>query len=245
MDKAKNAGGRKTVVLSGRAKGKAVVLTKPEVQAGREGENAICLKGRRVSLKQEVERLEGEAKLANEALESMRADLQTQSEQRADLAERLGAVAQEKTALAKWNDELRARVSELEVAAGKADRVEVELAVAQAALRQLSEDLAKARESAKRDVAAGPAEQALPLNRVRSAPVEVRGESGAIGERIAPAVLAKRDVSDPTNEQFDRIRRTIVEKKNLKANMSLLDRFMLPFRDTAHLVQEQDSTSPE
>jgi pSer/pThr/pTyr-binding forkhead associated (FHA) protein len=49
MGKTKNAGGRKLVVLSGRTKGTAFVLTKPEVNAGRESDNAICLKGKRVS----------------------------------------------------------------------------------------------------------------------------------------------------------------------------------------------------
>jgi len=245
MGKAKNAGGRKPVVLSAKAKVKAIVLTKTEANDGRESDNTTCLKVKRLSLKQETERLAGEVKLANEALESVRAELQTQSEQRADLAERLGAVSEERTALARWNDELRARVSELEAAAGKAGHAEAELAVARAMLRQMSEDLAKAHESAKVAVAAEPSTQVLPVDRVRSATAEVHGETGVISDRIAPAVLAKRDVSDPTNEQFDRIRRTIVEKRNLKANMSLLDRFMLPFRDTARLVQEQENASPE
>jgi hypothetical protein len=109
----------------------------------------------------------------------------------------------------------------------------------------MSEDLAKAHESAKLHVAAEPSTQALPVGRVWSAPAEVRGEPSVISDRIAPAVLAKRDVSDPTNEQFDQIRRTIVEKRNLKANMSLLDRFMLPFRDTTRVVQEQENATPE
>jgi uncharacterized phage infection (PIP) family protein YhgE len=235
MGKATNAGGRKLVALSRKTKSTAVVLTKPEVSAGPESDNAVSLKGKRVTLKQEAERLAGEVKLANEALESMRAELQTQSEQRADLTERLGAVSQEKTALAKWNDELQARVSELEAAAGKADRVEVELAVAQAALRQMSEDLAKARESGKLDVIAEPVDQTLLLNRVQPAPAEAHGERGKISDRVAPAVLAKRCVSDQTDEQFDKIRRAIVDRKNQKANMSLLDRFMLPFRDTPRI----------
>ena len=36
-------------MLSGKTKGTAFVLTKPEVKAGRESDNAICLKGKRVS----------------------------------------------------------------------------------------------------------------------------------------------------------------------------------------------------
>ncbi len=41
---------RKLVVLSGKAKGMSYVLTDPEIKAGREQDNAICLKGKRVSL---------------------------------------------------------------------------------------------------------------------------------------------------------------------------------------------------
>ena len=49
MGKAKKSDGRKLVVLSGKTKGTAFVLTKPQVNAGREDDNAICLKGKRVS----------------------------------------------------------------------------------------------------------------------------------------------------------------------------------------------------
>ena len=43
MGKAKNADGRKLVVLSGRTKGTAFVLTEPQVNAGREDDNTICI----------------------------------------------------------------------------------------------------------------------------------------------------------------------------------------------------------
>src|ERR1035437_8294709 len=49
MGKAEKVDGRTRVVLSGRAQGTAFVLTKPQVNAGRESDNAICLKGKRVS----------------------------------------------------------------------------------------------------------------------------------------------------------------------------------------------------
>jgi hypothetical protein len=427
MGKTKNVGGRKLVVLSGRTKGTAFVLTTPEVNAGRESDNAICLKGKRVSryhavlvrtngeytlrdvsphigtflngrrtkeaalklgdririgeiemsyeaatvaapaiespsetmpalldevaapiipvavaqekpvaelgteyqqriaeLTQKTERLVGEAKLGNEALESVRAQLQTQSDLQADLTERLGtmsqenaalvkrngelqakisegevsaeeahrvegeltqetkrlvgevkqanealeslhaqlrmqsdfqadltaqlgAMTQEKAALAKRNSELQTKVSELKVSAAKADRVETELATAQAALRQMSEELAKARELVKFEVKAAPVVQALPLSPakvvekkepIQTAPVE--------NHKTREEAVAKRFASEQTNEQFDKIRRTIVEKKNLKANMTRFERFMLPFRDTARLVVEEPaSTDPE
>ena len=233
MGKAKNAGGRKLVVLSGRTKGTAFVLTKPEVNAGRESDNAICLKGKRVSryhavlvrnngeytlrdvsphigtllngrrtkeaplkpgdricigefefsyeastapaidalpvttasqpdelsalslpvaaapkepvaelaaenpapenqqhiaeLTQETERLVGEVKLGNEALESVRAQLQMQSDLQADLSERLGSMSQENIDLVKLNRELQAKVSELKGSAAAADHVEAKL----------------------------------------------------------------------------------------------------------------------
>ena len=326
MGSSKNVDGRKLVVLSGRTKGTAFVLTKPQVNAGRENDNAICLKGKRVSryhavlvrnngeytlrdvsprigtllngrptkeaplklgdririgefemsyeaatapairctqngvgasrsasatlgspsatmppqldeltapriqiataqkesveelapenstaeyqrriaeLTQETERLVGEVNLANEALESLRAQLQTRSDLQPDLTERLSTVSQENTALAKLNSELQVKISELEASAGKADRVETELAVAQAALRQMSEDLVKAREE---------------------------------------AVIAKRCVSDQTNEEFDRIRRSLVAKHNQKPDKSMaprlhLSRLLRPFRVTARTTR--------
>ena len=45
-------------------------------------------------LTQETERLVSEVKLGNEALESVRAQLQTQSDLQADLSERLGAIGE-------------------------------------------------------------------------------------------------------------------------------------------------------
>ena len=358
MSKTKNADGRKLVVLSGKTKGTAFVLTQTEVNAGRESDNAICLKGKRVSrhhavlirtngeytlrdmspqigtflngrrtkekvlkvgdririgefemryeaaplieeaaapqeppvdlsaehqqriaelterldgmsrenvalkslngelqakitegeaslemahrvegkLTRETERLVGESKLANETLETVRAELQAQSEQRGDLAERLGAVAQEKTALVKWNEELRAKVSELETSVREMDRVKAELIIAQAALSEMGEDLMKARESAKSEpvsqaVLFSPSSNVEKGEPVQTTPAEVRIEPAKGSDRIAPAVLAKRDVSDPTGEEFDKIRRTIVEKKSLQKPKTLLDRFMLPFRD--------------
>ncbi len=383
MGKMKIAGERKLVVLSGRTKGMAFVLTKPEVNAGRESDNAICLKGKRVSryhavlvrtngeytlrdvsphigtmlngkrtkeaalkvgdririgdvemsyeaatenatapvieapsvtmpapmeevaapimtveaaqpepvadltaehqqriaelmgrlgvlsqenaalmklnselqakisegevsaeeahrvegeLTQETKRLVHEAKLANGALEAMRAQLHTQSELQADLMRRLGAMSQENIVLAKWNSELQAKVSKLETSAREMERVKAELATAQAGLRKMSEELAKARESAR-------AEEKLEPIHVPA--VEVRVEQGKISDAVAPAILGQRCVSDSTNEQFDKIRRSIVEKKNLRANMTLLERFMLPFRDTARLVQEPVDADPE
>ena len=43
MGKSRIASGRKLVVISGKTKGTAFVLTKPEIGAGREIDNAICL----------------------------------------------------------------------------------------------------------------------------------------------------------------------------------------------------------
>ena len=377
MGKAKKVDGRKLVVLSGRTKGTAFVLTKPEVNAGRESDNAICLKGKRVSryhavlvrdngeytlrdvsphigtllngrrtkeahlkvgdririgefefsyeaaattapaidapsmttpasvdeviapvepvaatptepvvelvaentvienstsehqqriveLTQETERLVAEVKLGNEALESVRAQVQTQSDLQAELTERLKTVSHENAMLTKLNSKLEAKVSKLEASAVEADRVETELATAQAALRQMSEDLTKARESAKLDVKAEPA--AKELERIQTAPAKVRIERVEVSdlpadiERVVvesdearmaaakkreEAALAKRCVSEQTNEQFDSLRRSIVEKKNLRANMTLYERFMLPFRDTARLVQEPVDGDPE
>ena len=200
-------------------------------------------------LTQETRRLVGELKLANEATECLRAQLQTRSDQQADLTERLGAVSQENAALAKLNSELQAKISEMGESAEEADRVEAELATAQAALRQMSEELAKARQSTKLAANAGPPGQALPLN--PAAPAEARGARDKISDLPAPiktdavesdeariaaakrreeAALAKRGVSDQTNQQFDRIRQSIVEKKNQNPDKTLLARFLRPFR---------------
>jgi pSer/pThr/pTyr-binding forkhead associated (FHA) protein len=215
-------------------------------------------------LTQETKRLVGEVKKADEAMESLRAQLQKRSDQQAELTERLKTVSHENAMLTKLNSKLEAKVSKLEASAAEADRVETELATAQAALRQMSEDLTKARESAKLDVKAEPA--AKELERIQTAPAKVRIERVEVSdlpadiERVVvesdearmaaakkreEAALAKRCVSEQTNEQFDSLRRSIVEKKNLRANMTLYERFMLPFRDTARLVQEPVDGDPE
>jgi hypothetical protein len=403
MGKTKNAGGRKLVVLSGRTKGTAFVLTKPEINAGRESDNAICLKGKRVSryhavlvrtngeytlrdvsphigtllngrrtkeaalkpgdririgeiemsyeaetvaapvmesssetipalpdeiaapiipvmaaheepvvenstneyqqriaeLTQETERLIDEAKRGNEALELVRAQLQSQSNLQADLSERLGAMSQENIAMAKRNSELQAKISEGEVSAEEACRMEGELtqeikrlvgdvkqanealeslhaqlrmqsdlqrdlmeqlnamtkenvALAkrndelQAKFSKLEASSAKTRESVKAEapvpaLPVSPAKVAEKKEPVQTAPIE--------NHKTQEETVTKRIVSEQkTNEQFDKIRRTIVEKKNLKANMTFFERFMLPFRDTARLVVEEPvstSTDPK
>jgi pSer/pThr/pTyr-binding forkhead associated (FHA) protein len=227
-------------------------------------------------LKQEAKRLVGEVKRANEALESLHAQLRMQSDFQADLTAQLGAMTQEKAALAKRNSELQTKVSELKVSAAKADHVETELATAQDALRKMSEELAKAHEATKLAANAKPADQTLPLKSAKRGvklqpipivPAETHGEPGKIIEVSSPiqpmavendetrAIAAKKQEEavtkrcaseQKTNEQFDKIRRTLVEKKNLKANMTLFERFMLPFRDTARLVVEESvSTDAE
>jgi chromosome segregation ATPase len=192
-------------------------------------------------LKREMERMLGEVKRANEALEIACAESQAHIQQHRELTERLEMAAREKVTLARLNEELRAKVSGLEARAKKADRLEEELSVARVALRQAGEDLAKTRELAEAAVKTEIPVQALPMSSVkpeekpeptRAVTVEVRVEPSKISDRVAPAVLAQRCVSDPTNEQFDKIRRSIVEKKNQKANMTLLERFLVPFRDT-------------
>jgi chromosome segregation ATPase len=203
-------------------------------------------------LKQEMERVVGEVAHANDALETACVESRAHIKQHRELTERLEVAMREKVTLARLNEELRAKVSGLEARAKKADRLEEELAVTRVALRQASEDLTKARElvevKAEMPDETAPMIPGKPEEKLEPVPAvlaEVRVGTSKIRERVVPAVLAKRDVFDPTNEQFDRIRRTIVEKRNLKANMSLLDRFMLPFRDTARLVQEQENVSPE
>jgi len=199
-----------------------------------------------------------------------------QSDFQADLTAQLGAMTQEKAALAKRNSELQTRVSELKVSAAKADRVETELATTQDALRQMSEELAKAHEATKLAAKAKAADQTVPLKPAKRgvklqpipivaaethsetvkvielpAPIQTvaveSDETRAVAVRKQEEAVTKRCASEQkTNEQFDKIRRTIVEKKNLKANMTLFERFMLPFRDTARLVVEESvSTDPE
>lgn len=290
MAGSKKVAGRKLVVLSGRTKGKAFFLKKPQVNAGRENDNAICLNGKRVSrhhavlvrnngeytlrdvsprigtllngrpvkeaslklgdririgefemsyeaatttainspaaaakefveeliaenptaeyqrriaeLTQERERLVSELNLANEALESRRAQLQTRSDLQPDLTARL-TVSQENAALAKLNSELQAKIAELEASAAEADRVKGELAAAEVRLRQMSEDLVKARED---------------------------------------AVIAKRCVSDQTSEEFDRIGQSPVAKRNQKPDKTMAPRvhqsqFLRPFRVTARTTR--------
>jgi hypothetical protein len=171
----------------------------------------------------------------------LRTQLRRQSDQQSELTERIEVVSQENAIWAKQNSELQAKVFELEASAAETERVEAALLVAQAALREMSEDLAEARGSAKVDAEVQSPVQALTMSPVQpdeklepipAAPVEVRVEPAKISDRITPAILAKRDVSDPTGEEFDKIRRTIVEKKGLQKPKTRLERFLLPFRDT-------------
>jgi hypothetical protein len=367
MGRAKNVDGRKLVVLSGRTKGTAFVLTKPQVNAGREDDNTICLKGKRVSrhhavlvrsngeytlrdvsprigtllngrptkeaplklgdririgefemsyeattvpaindttaptpsqpeepttppvpvavaqeelveklaaenstredqrriaeLTQETERLVGGLKLANEALEFLRVQFQTQSDLQAEFTKWLDAVSQENAALSKRNSELQAKISELEASVAEADRVKGELVIAKSTLRQMSEELTEARKPAKPDEVVEAVGEALPLTPaerveelapVQTAPAEARSERDKISDLPAPveqvavekhelqsaetkkreeAVLANRSVSDQTNEQFDRIRRSMIAKQDqklvkTKAVRSLLSKFL-------------------
>lgn len=334
MDKTKNVDGRKLVVLSGRTKGAAFVLTEPQVNAGSESDNAICLKGKRVSrhhvvlvrnngeytlrdvsprigtllngrrtneahlkvgdririgefemryeaatasapvidapstmthsqpdelitpvipvvaaekelvqdlatenpiaehqqriaeLTGETVRLVGELKLANEAMESLRAQLRKQSDQQADLRERLKTVSEENATLTEINDKFQAKISALEAPAVSSHGVKPEMTTAPAEV---------------------PGEQdkvSAPSIDIELVAVESE-EARMAAAKMREEAVANRRVSEQTNEQFDSLRRTIVEKKNLRSNMTLLERFLLPFRDTARLVQEPAHTDPE
>jgi hypothetical protein len=96
-----------------------------------------------------------------------------------------------------------------------------------------------------------PAGGAEELERIQTAPAEARGDRDKVSDlpadiepvavesdevRIAAAkkreeaALVKRGVSDQTNQQFDRIRQSIVEKKNQNPDKTLLARFLRPFR---------------
>ncbi len=220
-------------------------------------------------LAEETKELVDEAKKANEVMESLRAQMQTRSDQQAELMERFTIVSQENSGLAKRNDELQTKISKLEASAAKVDRMEIELATAQEALHKMGEELAEARELIKQNGNTEPADrEEIPLssfervvaaepialdqrNKIMdpSAPIEPMAvdsdEARMTAAKKQEEVVARREVSEKTHEQFDSLRRTIVEKKNLRARMTLFERFTLPFRDTARLVQEQDSTSPE
>jgi pSer/pThr/pTyr-binding forkhead associated (FHA) protein len=375
---------RKLVVLSGKAKGTSYILTDPEVKAGRERDNAICLKGKRVSrhhavllrtngeytirdlgprigtllngrprreatlklgdririgefemryeeaaesptpspsaatspqtdeltvlrlelaaakketdeartlaectaaelvcmrveaeksvseyqqraagLMQENERLVGEANRASEALESsLRTQAQKQSDQELSVLEqRLSALSQEKTALAERNTELQVKISKLEECAREANRLETELANAQAALQQMSEQLAQDRKSTKLDTIAeelnrmlhsAPAGSAGELDQFEAALAEARGEWDKISDlhirleqlmmenhnlQIAAtkaqeeAARARRCLSDHTIKEFDQIRRAFVAKQNDKPN----NKSFWPFKAAARI----------
>ena len=203
-------------------------------------------------LREETEQLVCEVKKAHEALESLRAQLQTRSDQQAELTERLGAVSQENAALTKMNSKLESKISKLETSAVEASCMKGELAAAQAAIRQMSEELAKARELVKPEPKpVAPVEVHVPQNKIIDlaapiAPLAVEsGEERMAAMEKQEEAAARREVSEKTNEQFGSLRRTIVEKKNLRANMTLLDRFLLPFRDTARLVAEPVEADPE
>ncbi len=114
-------------------------------------------------LREETEQLVCEVKKAHEASESLRAQLQTRSDQQAELTERLGVVSQENVMLTKMNSKLESKVSKLEASAAEASRMKTESSAAQAAVREMSEELAKARELAKPEpIQAAPVEILVP-----------------------------------------------------------------------------------
>jgi hypothetical protein len=77
-------------------------------------------------------------------------------------------------------------------------------------------------------------------------PVAVRSDEARMAvAKAGEEAVAKQQSSTKTNEQFDSLRRTIEEKKNLRSKMTLLDRFLLPFRDTARLMRESAHTDPQ
>ena len=159
--------------------------------------------------------------------------------------------------MADRNDELQVKISELEESRAQASRLEAELAAAQAAIQQLGEELAKARQSTKLDALAeklgrvlqsDPAQRAGELGRFQAALAEARAEWDRISElhtqveqmaaenhalRLAAtqaqeeAALARRCLSDQTNEEFDRLRRSLLAKRNEKPDK--LGRFLRPF----------------
>jgi pSer/pThr/pTyr-binding forkhead associated (FHA) protein len=327
MEKAKTVDGRKLVVVSGRTKGTAFILTEPQVSAGSECDNAIYLKGKRVSrhhavlvrnngeyslrdvsprigtllngrrtkeahlkigdrihigefemsyeaatapasdapstttlpqpdeittpiipimapelvaenpilehqqhriteLTQEAERLAGELKLAKEATESLRVQLHTRSDQHADLMERLNDVSKENAALINLNDKFQTKISKLEAAAARSNPVKEEMATTRAEV------------PGERNKVTDPS--------VDIAPVVVESDEARMAAaKTQEEAVAKRQLSERTNEQFDSLRRTIVEKKNLRSQMTLLDRFLLPFRDTARLIRESTHTDAQ
>jgi len=199
------------------------------------------------TLTQERERLVGEVKLANEILENVSGQLQTQSDLHADMTERLGIASRENAALTKFNSELQAKISKLETSVKKADHLEIELEIAQATLRQTSDALEEARELNKKKAAVEPVVPSVPtkpaeiveeVTPIQAAPIEARSEPEKISEPPSPieqvatenqelrlaevkqqaeAVLAgQRSDSDRTNEQFDRIRKSMIAKQEQK-----------------------------
>jgi len=233
-----------------------VAVAQKELVEKLAAENSTSEDQRRIAeLTQETERLVGGLKLANEALESLRVQFQTQTDLQAEFTKWLDAVSQENAALSKRNSELQARISELEASVAEVDRLKSELAVAQSTLRQMSEELTEARKPAKPDEVVEAVGEALPLTpaerveelgRIQTAPAEARGEPDKISDLPAPvepiavektelelaeareeAVLANRSVSDQTNEQFDRIRRAMVAKQDQKPGKTKAVRSLL------------------
>ena len=149
--------------------------------------------------------------------------MQAQGDQHADLMERFKDVSRENAALIKLNDKFQAKISKLEASAARPNPVKEEMVAPPA-------------------VALGEGGRGRDLP-VDIEPVAVKSDAARMATaRAQEEAVAQRQVSERTNEQFDSLRRTIVEKKHFRSQMTLLDRFLLPFRGTARLMREPAHT---
>ncbi|HUI07117.1 MAG TPA: FHA domain-containing protein [Verrucomicrobiae bacterium] len=170
---------------------------------------------------------------------------------------RITAISRGTGPLADRGGELQAKISELEESQRQVRRLEAELAAAQVATQQLREELARARRPTRLDAIAeelgralesDPSGRAGELGRLQAALTEARTEWDRISElhaqveqlavenhalRIAAtdaqeeALLARRCLSDQTNEEFSRLRRSLVAKRN--EELDRRGRFLRPF----------------
>ena len=194
------------------------------------------------SLTQEVDRLSGEMNDPKNSPETGAGSL---------------SASAENVALAGRDEELRIKSSELEESRRLVHRLEADLDAAQVVIHKLSDQLAQARKASKLDeitqeltrlLETDPALRAGELGEFETALAETKAEWDKISElhsqveqlaienrnlRISAAsaqkeaVLAKRCLSDQTNEEFTRIRQTLAAKRDEKVEQRR--RFLSPF----------------
>ena len=234
----------------------AAELTRARAEAEQAADE---FRGRIAALTEEVDRLAGEVDRSQKALESKPTPSPTRSDPPpANSLGRVATISRGNSDAAVRNNELQAKIAELEESRARVHDLETDLKAAQVAIQELTEELAMARRPTQLDMIAqelgrvlesDPALRAGELGRFHKLLAEARAEWDRISELHAAveqlavenqglrttaanaqeeAALAKRCLSSQTNEEFTRLRQSLVAKRAEESEKRW--KFLRPFK---------------